>query len=97
MPPSASGRITVTPVELHRVAAVIADHPPELPPLDTGDPGWATAAALSTVIAAAAAALGTQAQRATAVATALRDAAGAYERCDDDNAQRIRAAARGGR
>ncbi len=97
MPPSASERLTVTPVELRRVAAVITDDLPEPPPPDTGDPGWATTAALSMMTAAAATTLGTQAQRAAAVADALRDAADAYERCDDDNAQRIRAAARGGR
>jgi hypothetical protein len=88
----------VTPGELHRAGLALADSAcaGRLPvPQPAVDPEWLATDALESMAAATADWLARTAADARAVADALRRAARAYERCDHDAAERVRAASRG--
>jgi hypothetical protein len=84
----------VSPTEVRRAAAAFPDAGPPVVPELVVDAGWAATDALESVIVAAARGLAGIAAADEAVAGALDSAARAYERCDEDAAERIRAALR---
>jgi Excreted virulence factor EspC, type VII ESX diderm len=77
----------VSPVELRRAAAALRA---VAEPFAAGPPGWAASAALDSVIAAAGTRLGHLAGEVEQLAEALVRVAGAYERADEEAADRFR-------
>jgi hypothetical protein len=80
----------VSVVSLRRAGAVLADIAPARAPVAAVDPGWATTAALASVVASTADCLTALNTRVHALADAFDSAARAYERCDDEVAESLR-------
>jgi hypothetical protein len=92
-----SPTLAVSPDELSRVAATLTDAASGSPavPGTVVDAPWAVGVALPVVVAATADRLAELSTDARLAADAVRDAARSYRRCDEDAAERIRAALRG--
>jgi len=80
----------VSVVSLRRAGAVLADRTPARAPVPAVDPGWATTAALDSVVAATADRLTALDTRMRELADAFDTAARAYERCDEEIAESLR-------
>lgn len=72
----------VSVISLRRTAALLADFDPIRTPVPAVDSGWATTAALDSVVATAAGCLTALDARVHALAGAFDAAARAYESCD---------------
>jgi hypothetical protein len=84
----------VSVVALRRAGSLLADLDPPRAPASAADPGWAASVALDSVVAAATGCLAGLDGGGCALGDAVCTAALAYERCDHDVADRIRAAVR---
>jgi hypothetical protein len=80
----------VSVVSLRRAGAVLADLAPARAPVPAVDPGWATTAALDSVVAVTADCLTALNSRVHALADAFDTAAGRYERVDHEIADSLR-------
>jgi hypothetical protein len=80
----------VSVVSLRRAGAVLADLAPARAPVPAVDTGWATTAALDSVVAATADRLTALGTRVHELADALGAAAGRYERVDEEIAGALR-------